>query len=112
MELPADRKEWPLYIDLRDASKPDSWQLLLRCCAAELGTTAPAWLTARDEVANALGKFRSVNLVVRGERLRWRELIEDAKQRTGGDHALVELQDARAHTRKLARRDRSSGWVP
>lgn len=41
-----------------------------------------------------------MNLVVRGERLRWRELIEDAKQRTGGDLALVDLQDARAHTRE------------
>lgn len=47
VELPADLTQ-PLYVDLRDDSKSDPWQLLLRGCAAELGTTAPAWLTARD----------------------------------------------------------------
>ena len=58
VELPVDLTQ-PLYVDLRDDSKCDPWQLLLRGCAAELGTTAPAWLTARDEIANALGRFQN-----------------------------------------------------
>lgn len=98
-ELPADLHQ-PLYIDLREDSKPDPWELLLRGCGAEFGTSAPAWLCARDEVATNLGRFRSVNLMVRGKRLRWRELIDDAKQRIGHDLALVDLQDPRAHTRE------------
>ena len=98
-EIPTDLHQ-PLYIDLRDDSKPDSWQLLLRGCAAEFGTSAPAWLCARDEVATALARFRSVNLVVRGRKLRWRELIEDVKERAAPDLALVDLQDPRAHTRE------------
>ena len=52
-EVPTDLHQ-PLYIDLRDDSQPDLWQLLLRGCAAEFGTSAPAWLCARDEVADAL----------------------------------------------------------
>jgi hypothetical protein len=99
VELPADLTQ-PLYVDLRDDSKPDPWQLLLRGCAAEFGTTVPTWLAARDEVANALGSFRSVNLVVRGRNVRWRDLIKDVKERTAPDLALVDLQDARAHTRE------------
>lgn len=99
-ELPVDRKAWPLYIDLRDDSQSDPWQLLLRGCGAEFGTSAPAWLCARDEVATALARFRSVNLVVRGRKLRWRELIEDVKERAAPDLALVDLQDPRAHTRE------------
>ena len=75
-EFPTDLNQ-PLYIDLRDDSKPDPWRLLLQGCVTDLGTSAPAWLTARDVVADALRRFRSVNLVVRGERLHWRELIED-----------------------------------
>lgn len=99
-EFPQDRKQWPLYIDLSDDLQPDPWQLLLRGCAAEFGTSAPAWLCARDEVAEALRRFRSVNLVVRGRKLRWRELIEDVKERAAPDLALVDLQDPRAHTRE------------
>jgi hypothetical protein len=98
-ELPADLHQ-PLYIDLRDDSKPDSWELLLRGCAAEFGASAPAWLCVRDEVADALRRFRSVNLVVRGNRLRWRELIEDVKKQAVPDLALVDLQDPRAHMRE------------
>ena len=41
-----------------------------------------------------------MNLVVRGKRLRWRELIEDVKERAAPDLALVDLQDPRAHTRE------------
>jgi len=41
-----------------------------------------------------------VNLVVRGRKFRWRELIEDVKERAAPDLALVDLQDPRAHTRE------------
>lgn len=41
-----------------------------------------------------------MNLVVRSKRLRWRELIEDAKGRAAPDLALVDLQDPRATTRE------------
>lgn len=41
-----------------------------------------------------------MNLVVRGRKLRWRELIEDVRGRAAPDLALVDLQDGRAMTRE------------
>jgi hypothetical protein len=66
----------PLYVDLRDDTEPAPWALLLRECDATLGTTAPDWLAARDEVRRKLDDFRSVNFIV-APRVKWRELIEN-----------------------------------
>lgn len=64
--LPASiTKPNPLYADLIDDSKADPWALTLQQCdATDLGTTAPAWLAARDDIARYLERNASVNLVV------------------------------------------------
>jgi hypothetical protein len=64
-----------LYVDLRDDTRADQWDLLLKACAARLGATAPDWLAAHDDIARFLGNNRSVNLVVYGE-VRWRAMID------------------------------------
>ncbi len=74
-ELPdALRQANPVYVDLRDERDPKAWGLLLRACRADLGTTAPDWLRARDEIVLHLDRNQSVNLVVKGK-LKWRELV-------------------------------------
>lgn len=83
----------PLYADLRDDSQPDPWtQVLQSCDATGLGTTAPAWLAARDDLARFLGRNQSVNLVVE-KGVHWRALLEHLIH----DHPLglaqVDLQD-------------------
>ena len=66
----------PLYADLRDDRQPDPWtQMLQSCDAARLGTTAPAWLAARDDLARYLERNQSVNLVVE-DGVNWRALLE------------------------------------
>ena len=64
-----------LYADLCDDRQADPWAKVLQQCDADLGTTAPAWLTVRDNVAHYLQRNQSVNLVVDGD-VRWRELLE------------------------------------
>src|SRR5262249_4613237 len=54
----------PLYVSLRDDADASQWGLLLRACGVDLGTTALAWLKARDEVVRWLERHASVNLVV------------------------------------------------
>ncbi len=66
----------PLYVDLRRDRKAEPWDLLLSACNADLGTDAPQWLAARDEVRRFLKRGQSVNLVVLGDGIAWRQLIE------------------------------------
>ncbi len=65
---------------------------MLDGCAADLGTTAPAWLTARDEVASEIDHGYSVNLVTLGEDLAWWELVEDLRDNRLPGLAVVDLQ--------------------
>ncbi|MDG4595096.1 MAG: toll/interleukin-1 receptor domain-containing protein [Candidatus Contendobacter sp.] len=66
----------PLYADLRDDRQPDPWtQVLQSCDATRLGTTAPAWLAARDDLARYLERNQSVNLVA-DNGVNWRALLE------------------------------------
>lgn len=53
-----------LYVDLHDDKAADKWDLLMRECKADLGTIAPNWLYARDEIARYMQRGNSVNLVV------------------------------------------------
>jgi hypothetical protein len=63
--LPAEIvRHAPLRVDLLDDSKPEPWDLLLRTCRRDLGTSANEWLVARDGVRQYLGRGESVNLVV------------------------------------------------
>ena len=73
---PVIRKPNALYVDLRDDSRADQWELLLSACQASLGTGAPSWLAARDEVVRLLLQGQSVNLVTKGK-VRWPGLIND-----------------------------------
>ena len=81
----------PLYVDLRDDGKADQWALLLNGCGADLGTTAPHWLAARDAVAAALARHKSINLVVTGGAA-WRGLINEVSSQPGLAIGLVDLE--------------------
>lgn len=90
----------PLYADLCDDSKPDPWtQILQQCDATGLGTTAPTWLSARDDLARYLERDQSVNLVV-DNGVNWRSLLEHLIN----DHSLrlvsVDLQDPDTTSRR------------
>jgi hypothetical protein len=64
----------PLHVSLLDDANAEQWQRLLQACAVTLGTTAPAWLQARQALRRTLLRKQSVNLVVSGGAL-WRPLI-------------------------------------
>lgn len=81
----------PLYADLTDDQAEKPWDLLLRACGADLGTDAPAWLTARDEVRRFLERGQSVNLVVVGA-VAWRELLTDLRRGELADLVQVNLE--------------------
>jgi hypothetical protein len=82
----------PLYVDLRDDTKPAPWALLLRECEATLGVLAPDWLTARDTLREKLDDRRSVNFVVeRG--VQWRGLIDDIMARPGKSFPVIHMND-------------------
>ena len=80
-----------LYVDLRDDARADQWELLLKACGASLGAAAPAWLTARDEIARLLENNRSVNFVVHGD-VRWHGLIYDLCARPALKLVSVDLE--------------------
>ena len=69
------KKPNPLYVDLREDKQADPWTLLLTQCNVDLGTTAPNWLTARDDIVRFLKRNQSVNLVVNSNAT-WRGLLE------------------------------------
>jgi hypothetical protein len=95
-----------LYIDLRDKKKADykdQWNLLLKACKADLGTSAPEWLKARDEIVRFLGRGDSVNLVVKSSQTakpRWRELIEHIQQDHCKALGKVDLYNGATDTRR------------
>ena len=53
-----------LIIDLRNDRRATPWDQLLSACQSALGTSATAWLKARDEVIRHFSAGRSVNLVI------------------------------------------------
>lgn len=99
-DLPAEvRVPNPIFVDLKDDRVAVPWDLLLRACTAELGTEAPAWLTARDEVRRFLERGQSVNLVTdRG--MAWRGLIEDLQRGELADLIKVDLESGAAASRR------------
>lgn len=86
------KKPGALYVDLRDDSRGDQWELLLGACRATLGATAPDWLAARDKIVALLEQAESVNLVSTGP-VRWRGLINDLVTRSTLNLARVDLED-------------------
>jgi hypothetical protein len=104
LRLPCDlppevRRPNPLYVDLTHDGDVDQWDLLMRGCRADLGTGAPDWLEARDQVREYLRRGQSVNLVVRGEPKR-RELLEQIGQDLDGKLAVVDLDSGAAASRR------------
>lgn len=90
----------PLYVDLRDDRDAQAWALLLKKCEADLGTSAPEWLKARDDVRRFLIRGESVNLIV-GGKLKWRPLIEDLRRAPAlADLRTVDLEDPETYSRK------------
>lgn len=98
---PAIRRPDPLYVDLRDDRKAEPWDMLLKRCAADLGTSAPHWLEVREDIRRFLGRGVSVNLIVQGHP-RWKELIADLRLSGSGPTTLgvVDLLDPETYSRK------------
>lgn len=65
----------PLYVDLRNDRAGDQWNLLLDGYGADLGVTAPDWLSARDQVRRDLRRGQSVNLIT-GDGANWNPMLQ------------------------------------
>jgi hypothetical protein len=89
----------PLVVDLRDDRDAEQWKLLLDRCGDGLGTSAPAWLKARDDVLRHLERGESVNLTVEGN-ARWRPLIEHVGAGRLTDLGVVDLDDPDTFSRR------------
>jgi len=87
----------PLYVDLRDDRQPAPWDLLLSASEAYLGVDGPRWLAIRDEVQRFLERKQSVNLVVRGDGVAWRQLIDHLELPELG---VVDLQKPSTFSRR------------
>ncbi|MCY2987081.1 MAG: toll/interleukin-1 receptor domain-containing protein [Planctomycetota bacterium] len=66
----------PLYVNLQDDRQDEPWDKLLAGCGADLSVSAPHWLNVRDELRQLLSQDYSVNLVVSGEKVAWRAMIQ------------------------------------
>lgn len=94
------RRPDPLYVDLTDDQKEEPWDLLLRKCEADLGTPAPHWLKARDDIRRYLIRGESVNLIVQGK-VKWRPLIQDLRRDPSlADLREVDLRNPETYARK------------
>ena len=83
----------PIYADLQDDSKAEVWDKLLQACGATgLGAKATAWLEARDEIRKYFERNQSVNLVVNGDGVNWRGLLDHISADCFPDLARVDLQ--------------------
>ena len=104
-DLPAAiRRPNPLYVDLTDDQKENPWDLLLRKCEADLGTPAPQWLKARDDIRRDLTRGDSVNLTVQGK-VRWKPLIDDLRRDTSlADLREVDLRNPETYARRALSR--------
>lgn len=89
----------PLLVDLRDDQDGEQWKLLLDECGDGLGTAAPAWLKARDDVRRHLERGVSVNLMVEGN-VRWRPLVEAIRAGRLADLGVVDLDDPDTYSRR------------
>lgn len=93
----------PLYVDLCDDNKPEAWDLLLRKCSLDVGTTAPEWLRARDAIRLHLKRGESVNVVVAGQ-ARWRPLLDHLRSDPALGLGVVKLDTIEAmHRPSLVR---------
>lgn len=93
----------PLYVDLR-TNTTEQWDKLLSACEATLGTTAPAWLSTRDELVRRLQTDQSVNLVVPRKpsfsRPEWRKLIDHIQEDYPLELGVVDLENPMTASRR------------
>jgi len=83
----------PLYADLKNDTRPEPWDALLRECGAEgLGAGAPDWLAARDEIVRLLNRRQSVNLVTQ-KGVNWNGLLAHIAKDFLPGLAEVNLED-------------------
>jgi hypothetical protein len=62
-----------LFVNLTDDGNAEQWDLLLKACGGDLGSAAPDWLAAQEDVLRCLRNEQSVSLVV-GGRAKWRPI--------------------------------------
>lgn len=94
-----DEIKQTLYVDLRDDKAADKWDMLMRECEADLGTTVPDWLHARDEIVKCLERGESVCLEVKGK-VRWRELVSDIQDKCSFDLNKIDLHSGSTISRR------------
>lgn len=80
----------PLRVDLINDRSSAQWDLLLEACGADLGTDAPHWLDARDQLVQFLERKQSVNLRVTGSPS-WRGMLEHVQNDYLSSIAKVDL---------------------
>lgn len=90
----------PLYADLQDDKDAATWDLVLGACEANLGTTAPLWLEARDETRRFLTRGDSVSLVTRGDGIAWRALLASVPDGALAPLAVIDLSNPVAASRR------------
>jgi hypothetical protein len=97
--VPPTELNGSIHADLADEARADQWGKVLDGCEGDLGCMAPSWLAARDALVRELGRHRSVNLVVRGDKLEWRSMLRDLGENYVPDLGLVDLQNPATNTR-------------
>lgn len=98
--LTRSNPDLPLYVNLTNGKDTTQWDLLLKACDADLGVTAPDWLKTRDEICLYLQRNESVNLVVRGKYIKWRELLRHIRQEWITDLGEVDLESGAVASRR------------
>lgn len=101
-ELPQVLQDFdpPLYIHLENDLNAGQWEFLLKACKVNLGTTVPEWLKARNEIVRYLSRKESVNLVVLGRKIKWRELLSHIQGDYFKDMGKIDLQSGAAASRR------------
>ena len=87
-----------LIIDLRNDRRATPWDQLLSACQSALGTTATAWLKARDEVIRHFSANRSVNLVI-DPNLDQEVFLDHLRERIAG-LTTIDVNSFKAGTRR------------
>ncbi len=87
-----------LIIDLRNDRRATPWDQLMSACQSDLGTSATAWLKARDEVIRHFSANRSVNLVI-DPNLDQEVLLDHLRERIA-DLTTIDVNSFKAGTRR------------
>lgn len=94
----------PLYVNLQNDRDAAQWQALLAACQADLGISAPDWLSARDQVQRYLDRNQSVNLVVQGNP-KWQQLFAHLQAEAFPALGVVDLESGAVASRRALVRE-------